>query len=62
MTEAERSRVADGEEASSRLNAGLKTCRAMVANYRAMLSEEPGTSGATAFANLATAESDATLR
>jgi hypothetical protein len=41
VTEAERSRVADGEEASSRLNDSLKSCRSLVASYRAMLTDEP---------------------
>ncbi len=42
MSGEERSRVADADEASTKLNEGLKTCRAMVANYRAMLTDEPG--------------------
>ncbi len=41
MPEIERPQVGEGEEASSKLNEGLKTCRAMVANYRAMLTEAP---------------------
>ena len=41
MSDVERPLTAEGEEASSRLNEGLKTCRAMVANYRAMLVDEP---------------------
>ena len=32
----------DGQEASSRLDQGLKSCRAMVANYRMMLVERSG--------------------
>ena len=35
------SRDADFEEANSQLLAGLKSCRSVVENYRAMLSAEP---------------------
>lgn len=34
-------RDADYEEANSQLSAGLKSCRSVVENYRAMLSAEP---------------------
>jgi hypothetical protein len=37
----EQSREKDFERESSRLNAGLKSCRAVVSNYRAMMSAEP---------------------
>jgi hypothetical protein len=43
----ERPRDANPDEASLRLRAGLKTCRAMVANYRDMIaSDGDGLSGA----------------
>ena len=50
--------VADAEEASSRLNEGLKTCRAMVANYRAMLSDEAAGTATGSSSGYYTAEHD----
>jgi hypothetical protein len=39
----ERPREADDEEASARLSNGLKTCRSVVANYKALLTaDQPG--------------------
>jgi hypothetical protein len=35
-------REPDFEQANSQLNEGLKTCRSVVDNYRAMLAEDPG--------------------
>jgi hypothetical protein len=35
-------RSAEGDEASSKLNEGLKSCKAVLASYRAMLGDDPG--------------------
>jgi hypothetical protein len=40
VTDEKHPRDAEFNEASSKLRQGLKTCQAMVANYRAMLAEE----------------------
>lgn len=40
MSDAEELRDADFEQASSQLNQGLKSCRAVVDNYRAILAGE----------------------
>ena len=40
MSDADEPRDADFEQASSQLNHGLKSCRAVVENYRAILTGE----------------------
>ena len=35
------SRDSEAEEANNKLNEGLKSCRAMVSNYRALLDKKP---------------------
>lgn len=42
MSDTAHLREPDGKEASSRLDQGLKSCRAVVANYRVMLVERCG--------------------
>jgi hypothetical protein len=37
----EDSRDSEAEEANNKLNEGLKSCRAMVSNYRALLDKKP---------------------
>ena len=46
MSGADDVREPDFEEASTRLNEGLKTCRAVIDNYRAMIIGEHGSRAA----------------